>query len=219
MHRLPRVLAPLVLVSSLGSGCADDQELFVIRQAASLDDECVVDDTIPLAIEAIDVDVAAPFAIAFVLENLQQQNGQSNTNIADDGELKLETAEVRFTPSDGGLELSYEITLASTSLPSGSTLGISIPFPSSVTQELAALAPADGSISIVEMGVVIIADRTSQVANGKLGQVRSREFVLPVQLCDGCVPDECVLACGFANTGSCTSLESDTTDTTDTTGP
>ncbi len=221
--RFPRVLVSLAaLVSLLGSsGCADDQELFIITGAAPLDESCGVDVGTLMIQDTLDVSIDGGFGLGLVVENLQTVNKRSNTGLADDGELKLEYAEVRLTPSNGnapvGLDTAFEVPIATTSLGSGDTLGIFVQVPSSVTEALRGSVAADGTLITLEMGVVIVADRTAQVANGHLGEVRSREFVFPYTVCNGCLVG-CVANCGMATASSC--IEDTGTDTTGTTtGP
>jgi hypothetical protein len=219
MPRPSRYLLPCALVSLLaGSGCADEQEMFAIVSAAPLGEGCTVDDSGGVLLQdTLDVAIDAPFGLGLILENFQTQNANSNTNLVDDGELKLEYAEVRLTPENGAGS-SFEVPLPTNSLPSGERAAVFVQVPASVTAELRGSVPA-GSLQTLEMGVVIVADRTSQVANGKLGEVRSREFVFPFTLCNGCLSG-CVSECGQATASACEFEETTDTDTGDTTtGP
>ncbi|MFV8750161.1 hypothetical protein ACNOYE_06395 [Nannocystaceae bacterium ST9] len=209
-------IAALVSLLS-GSGCADDQELFIIKNAVPLDENCGVDTATLLIQDTLDVSLDGPFGIGLLLENVQTNNAQSNTGLDDDGELKIEYAEVRLTPTEGnapaGLDTSFEVPLATSSLGSGEEIGIFVQVPASVTASLASTVPADGTLTTLEMGVVIVADRTAQVANGKLGEVRSREFVFPFTVCNGCLTG-CVPACGMATASNCVEDEGSDTSTT-----
>lgn len=202
MPRRLRIVAPLVLLSVLASGCADDQELLIIRHAIGLDEECLLDDSVALSSDTIDVAVAAPFGLGLVVSNVQTQNAGSNTNIEDDGELRLKYAEVTLSlEGSGGIGSTFEVTLPNDSIPSGEDRNVFVTVPSSALDSIRGTIDG-GALPIMEMSVVLVADRTSQVANGKLGEVRSREYIFPYTVCEGCLAT-CNLACGVPQASSC----------------
>lgn len=206
MHRLSRLLVSLASLSALASiGCVEDQELLVIRGAYGLDDTCTLDDTVRLSSDTIDVSVNAPFALGLLVANLQTGNGGSNTGIEDDGEIKLQYAEVRLSLADGttpaGLESGFEVLIPTDSIPSDSELGVVVTVPSTVTQSLQGSVTA-GALPILEMSVILVGNRTSPaVAGGKLGEVRSREYSFPFTLCNGCLG--CVTDCNLPQSSDC----------------
>lgn len=214
MHRSARLLslAPLFILT-LGS-CAQDQETLIVRGAISFDDECMLDDSVRLASDTLDVAIDAPFALGLLVANVSTQNSSSNTGIEDDGEIKLEYAEVRLSFSGGnpaGFESEFEVTIPSDSIPSGEELGVMVTVPASVTQALRG-SVAPGQLPTLEMSVTLVGQRTSPAGNGKLGEVRAREYTFPFTLCNGCVP--CVSACGLPQSSDCADEQPE-----ETTGP
>lgn len=204
MARHARIVAPLVLLSVFASGCADDQELLIVRNAIGFDEECQLDQSISLTNDTIDVSVEAPFGIGLLVSNVQTQNGSSNTNIEDDGELRLKYAEVTLSlEGSGGIGSTFEVTIPNDSIPSGEDRGIFVTVPSSAIDSIRGSVPA-GDLPIMEMSIVLVSDRTSQVANGHLGEVRSREFIFPFTVCNGCLgASGCVLTCGLPQASTC----------------
>jgi hypothetical protein len=205
MHRTARLLVSLASLSVLvGTGCVQDQELLVVRGAIGLDEECVLDDSVRLANDTLDVSIDAPFALGLLVANVQTGNGGSNTGIEDDGEIKLEYAEVRLSLSGGnpaGFEGEFEVAIPTDSVPSGEELGMLITVPTSVAQSLRG-SVAPGDLPILEMSVVLVGERTAQAGAGKLGEVRTREYSFPFTLCNGCVP--CPKDCGLPQSSDCT---------------
>jgi hypothetical protein len=203
MHRLSRLIVALASFSPLAStGCAEEQELLVIRGAYDLDDECVFDDSARLAGDTIDVSSGASFSLGLLVANLQTQNANSNTNIEDDGEIRLDYAEVRLSLPGGtapaGLDTDFEASIPTDSIPSGEELGILVRVPSSVTTSLQA-SVTPGDLPTLEMSVVLVGSRTSSA--GKLGEVRSQEYTFPFILCNGCVT--CPTDCGLPQLSDC----------------
>lgn len=204
MPRHARIVAPLVLLSVFASGCADDQELLIVRSAVGFDEECLLDESVALANDTIDVSLVGPFALGLLVSNVQTQNAQSNTNIEDDGELRLKYAEVTLSlEGSGGIGSTFEVTLPNDSIPSGEDRGVVVTVPSSALDSIRGSVGGD-ELPIMEMSVVLVADRTSQVANGKLGEVRSREYIFPFTVCNGCLgASGCVPSCGLPQLSTC----------------
>jgi hypothetical protein len=193
-----RVLASALLFTTLLLGsCVEDQELFIISYAVGLDTDCTVGST-RISTDTLDVSADAPIGLGLVLENLQTGNSGSNTGLSDDGEIKLEHAEV--TLSLEGFSAGYEVPLASDSLPSSSSLSVFVQLPSTVTSEIRG-AVAPGSVQIMTMSVVVVGDRTGQAGKGSLGEVRTRQYDFPFQVCSGCVG--CITNCGLAQASTC----------------
>ncbi len=213
-----RFLAPISLTAVLAAGgCVDDQELLIVNNAIAFDDECTLSPTAtPLAGDQIDVSFDAPIGLGLVVENLQTKYENSNTGLDDDGEIKLERAEVTLSLGEGfgpvGGALSYEVPIPTDSVPSGEQSAVLITLPSSVTASLRGGVPV-GSVVILQMSVVIVGERTTQAASGKLGEVRTREYTFPFEVCNGCMPCTPNQACGLVNLSACVEDE-DATDTT-----
>ena len=200
MQRLARLLSLASLFGLTATmGCVEDQELLIVKGTYDLNDVCVLDDSAPLSIDTIDVSIEAPFALGLLVANLQTNNKHSNTGIEDDGEVQLDHAEVSMTFA-GAAGGGFELPIPTDSVPSGGELGVILNVPSSVVQ---AIAPsvAPGDLPLLEMTVVLVGHRTSPAGNGKLGEVRTREYTFPFQLCNGCVT--CQTNCGLPQISDC----------------
>lgn len=208
MHRTARLLVSLASLSVLTlGGCAQEQELLIVRAAIGLDDECLLDDSVRLANDTIDVSIEAPFSLGLLVANVQTNNSRSNTGIEDDGEIRLDYAEVRLSLQGGnpaGFEDAFEVSIPTDSVPSGEELGVLVTIPSTVAASLRSSVP-EGDLVTMEMSVVLVGERTSQAAGGKLGEVRAREYTFPFTLCNGCLT--CLRSCGLPQSSDCSEDE------------
>ncbi len=212
LRRRRRVLGSLLALLSVSglAGCADDQDLLIVERAAWFNgaDDCTIPVSgDPLLLMTVDVSFDTRIGMGFVLTNNLSPNPRSNTGI-DDSEIQLESAEVSFTYSGGTAPGSFEVSLPSNSLGGGDSQAMLIQVPSEVAVGLReGLAP--GQFETLEMTVVFKARNGGQAGSSKLGDIESRAFTFPFEICSGCLANcnECgtcpeptafVGACGFA---------------------
>jgi hypothetical protein len=202
------------------SACVEDQDLVIIERAIWYADgaTCELSTSDPSLLSlASDVSYeGARVAIALVVTNNQAKNINSNTGL-DDAEIELETAEVSFSFSAGGVSPgSAVITVPNISIPGEESGIVELQFPPELTESLRATMaglPTTG-YEILEAEIVIRGKRTNLVGNNsKLGSVHTRPFTYPIEICYGCLTncyptDDCggtcptttdwVGICGFA---------------------
>ncbi|WP_146158114.1 hypothetical protein [Enhygromyxa salina] len=175
-----------------GVACVEDQDFVIVDRAIwfSAPDSCTLtgsEDT-PLAM-TVDVLYDTRIGMAFLVSNEQVQNNNSNTGI-DDSEIVMETAEVSLSFSGGGVSTSaFEVTIPTNSIPGGTSQTFLIQVPADISASLRSTMqglPA-GSFETLEMEVVFKGRRTGQVGKSKLGEVKTRPYVYPFEICLGCL--------------------------------
>lgn len=189
--------AGLALVTS-ATACVQDQETLIIERAVWFDDSCNLDASAnSLAGMTADVAFGGRLGLGVVVTNQAVLNENSNTFI-DDSEIQLLDADVSLSFSAGGVSTSaYNYAIPSNSLSGGESQPILIQIPSDVVDSLrstmeplaqAAIDAGDPNpIEILEIEVVINAVKSSQAGNSKLGQIESRAFTFPLEICFGCL--------------------------------
>lgn len=209
-HARAGLIAGLIALT-VGSACAQDQDFLIIERAVWFGDResCTLSagDESPLNM-TVDVSFDTRIGMGFVVTNNQSPNPGSNTGI-DDSEVVIESAEVNLSFSGGAVSSeSFEVTVPTNSIPGGGSEVVLVQIPTEVTQSLrAGMSP--GQFETLEMEVVFKARKYGQAGNSKLGEVESRAYTFPFEICLGCLADcnvcgtcpsatEWVGACGFA---------------------
>lgn len=203
------LVASLVALAA-GSACVQDQEFLIVENAVWFDDaeDCTLTDSsgVPLTM-TVDVSFETRIGIGLIVTNNQSPNPGSNTGV-DDSEITLEGAEVTLSFSGGSVSGgSFEATLPSNSIPGGESQTVLVQIPTEVTESLrASMSPGD--YETLEMEVVVKGRKYGQAGNSKLGEVQTRAYTYPFEICHGCLADctcgtcptatEWVGTCGFA---------------------
>ncbi|HLT40365.1 MAG TPA: hypothetical protein VK034_29000 [Enhygromyxa sp.] len=163
----------------------------VVENAVWFEDreDCTLspDSLVPLTMTA-DVSFDTRIGLAVVVTNNQSPNPGSNTGI-DDSEVAVETAEVNLSFSGGAVSgSSFEVTVPNNSIPGGESEVFLIQIPTEVTQSLrSSMSP--GQYETLEVEVVFNARKYGQAASSKLGEVQTRAFTYPIEICYGCLAD------------------------------
>lgn len=199
------MLATVAVGLTLTSACVEDQDLVVIERALWFTDgetcELGESDPSPLALVSDVSFVGARVAIGVLVTNNQAKNINSNTGL-DDAEIELETAEISLSFSAGGVSpSSFEFTVPNNSIGGESSGVLLLQLPPEVTESLAATManlPAT-SYETLDLEVVLHGKRTNLVGKGKLGEVHTRPFTYPLEICYGCLancsPDDACTMC------------------------
>ncbi len=201
-RRLSRAgIAFAIIGAAALTSCAQDQDFLIVEQAVWFagGEACTLtaNDETPLAL-TVDVSVITRIGMGFVVTNLQSPNPNSNTGI-DDSEVVIESAEVNLRFTGGGLpSSSYESSLATNSIAGGSSEVFLIQVPSEVSDSIRASMNA-GQFETLEMEVVFKGRKYGQAGDSKLGEVETRAYVFPFEICHGCLADP---ACTPAPTGA-----------------
>lgn len=203
------ILAMLVALMG-GSGCAQDQDFLIVERALWFADRdaCTLtgSEATPLSMP-VDVSFDTRIGMAFLITNNQSPNPGSNTGI-DDSEVAIQSAEVNLSFSGGAVAGgSFEVTLPNNSIRGGNSETFLVQIPTEVSQSLRAGMVA-GQYEILEMEVVFKGRKYGQAGNSKLGEVETRAYTFPFEICMGCLRDctcgvcptanEWVGTCGFA---------------------
>jgi hypothetical protein len=198
-------------LGALAPACVQEQDFLIVERAVWFDgsDTCTLtaSSSTPLTMVA-DVAFVTRIGMGFVITNKQSPNPGSNTGI-DDSEVMLERAEVSLSFSGGAIAGGeFEVTLPSNSIAGGSSQPVLVQIPTAVTDSLrASMSP--GQFESLEMQVVFVGRRNGQVGSSRLGEVETRTFTYPIEICNGCLvdcsdcelcptPTEWVGVCGFA---------------------
>jgi hypothetical protein len=194
-------LAGLVALAA-GSACVQEQDYLVIDKAVWFEstDNCTLDaGADPIVTMTVDVMYASRIGLGLVVTNNQSPNANSNTGI-DDSQIEVESAEVNLSFSGGAITGgSFEVTVPNNAIAGGDSLPFLVQVPSEVTDSIrAGMTP--GQIEILEMEVVFKGRRYGASSGGKLGEVTTRAFTFPIDVCVGCL-ESCGI-CGFAQSGS-----------------
>jgi hypothetical protein len=208
--RSPVRASILVGLALSSSACVQDQDFLIVERAVwfEADDDCVLSDATPTPLAmVVDVSFQTRIGMGFVLTNNTSPNPGSNTGI-DDSDIAVESAEVKLSFSGGEVEGgSFEVTLPNNSLLGGTSEAFLVQIPTAVSDSLRA-GVGVGEYETLEMEVVFKGRKFGQAGNSKLGEVESRAYVYPFEICNGCLVDcECgicptstewVGVCGFA---------------------
>jgi hypothetical protein len=220
-HLRASLIAGLAALAGLTStGCVEDQDFLITERAvwfAPDDEACTLDISgDALLTMTADVSFESRIGMGFVVTNNSTPNPNSNTGI-DDSEIAIESADVRLSFSGGSIEGGeFNQTMPSNSIPGESSSGFLVQIPTEVVASIrASMTP--GQFESLEMEVVFKGRKSGQAGNSKLGEVQTRAFTFPIDVCVGCLAsccgDVCPTpmafsgGCGFAQGGAVTSPE------------
>lgn len=209
-NRRLALFAGLVALLS-GSACVQEQDYLIIEKAVWMDSDCALDaSSDPAALMTVDVGLQTRIGMGFVVTNNQSPNANSNSGI-DDSQIEVESAEVNLTFSGGAITgASYELTVPNNALAGGDSVPFLVTVPTETVDSMrAAMSP--GQFETLEMEVVFKGRKYGASGGGKLGEVTTRAFTFPFDICLGCL--NCTF-CGFAQPGDgCPSEDADTGET------
>lgn len=183
------VFAGLAALTASNSACAQDQETLIITQALWLSDTCAVDPgATPLAGLTADVYYEGALALGLAVSNNASPNENSNTGL-DDSEIQLLDADISLSFTGGGLSTSaYNFPIPTDSIAGGQTQGVLIQIPGDIVASMReTMAANPDTVEFLDIEVVINARKASQVGTGKLGEIKSRAFSFPLEICYNCL--------------------------------
>lgn len=195
-HSLLAGIAALALTSA----CVQEQDYLIVERAVWFGDrdECTLDENgeSPLSMTA-DVMFESRIAMGFVVTNDQSPNEMSNSGI-DDSKVEIESVQVNLSYSGGAIEGgSFEMTVQNTTIAGGDSDVFLVQLPTTVTDSLrASLTP--GQFETLDMEVVFVGRRTGQSYGKRLGEVKTRAYTYPFDICMGCLSN-----CFYCEGGMC----------------
>jgi hypothetical protein len=197
-HRSSSILLALALLG----GCVQEQDYVIVEKAVWFTDReaCTLDDTTdtPLAM-TVDVSYPTRIAMGFVVTNDQVQNKADNSGI-NNTKVEIETAEVTLSYSGGAVASdSFELTMPNNTIAGGDSQVFLVQAPTEVTESLRASLSPD-QFETLEMSVVFVGRRTGASGGKALGEIRTREYTYPFDICLGCLNDCMVAECGVCPT-------------------
>lgn len=181
------VLSIIALTAS--SACVEDQDFLIVEKAIWFADRetCTLSgsEATPLNMP-VDVSFDTRIGMGFWVTNNQSPNPGSNSGI-NDSEITIETAEVELSFSGGAIEGgSFELTLPSNSVNGGDSTPVLVQVPTEVTDSIRAnMTP--GEFETLEMAVTFKGRKYGRSGNNKLGEVETRTYVFPFEICMGCL--------------------------------
>lgn len=209
-------LVGLLALATTG-GCVQEQDYLIVERAVWFNspDACTLDASADPPVTMVADVLGDRIGLGFVVTNNQTPNAGSNSGI-DDSQIEVESAEVRLSFSGGGIVGdSYEVTVPNNALSGGDSSAFLVQVPTETVESMRAQMTV-GQYELLEMSVVFVGRKYGQSGGSKLGEVTTREYTYPIEICMGCV--ECA-ACGFPQPtieGGCPEVEDP--GTTDTTG-
>lgn len=201
-----RMWMGLSLAAMMATGCADNQEALIILHAARWETpgDCLVDGANDVALSngVLDVALGTPYEMPLILLNqLQSQTAMMENNQIDNGELQLTGADVVLTMPQAPdvidrvaqaneSNVDFAVDLSTISLGAGERQGFLIPIVSQPAST--AFADAIRAELTTESRPTLVATtvfRARRTGNrvGKVGEIESRAFSFPVELCLGCL--------------------------------
>lgn len=206
------LVAGLLALAS-ASACVQEQDYLNVERAVwfSERDECELtsDGFIPLAM-TVDVSFQTRIAMGFVVANHQTPNAGSNSGI-DDSQIEVESVEVRLTYSGGSIPNSeFEMPVPNNSIFGGEEVPFLVQAPTEVTEAIrASLTP--GQFETLEMEVVFVGRKYGASGGKPLGEVKTRAYTYPFDICMGCLVDctcageclDCLCPEQFGFAGTC----------------
>lgn len=208
-HVRSGLVAGLVALAA-GSACVQEQDYLIVERAVWFDgrEDCTLDESAlsPLAM-TVDVAFQTRIAMGFVITNEMTPNAGSNSGV-DDSTIEVESVEVNLSYSGGAVEGgSFELPVPNNSIRGEESGVVLVQVPTEVTESLrASLTP--GQFETLEMEVVFVGRRSGASGGGKLGEVKTRAYTYPFDVCLGCLANnECGVSptvdvfagvCGFA---------------------
>ena len=174
------------------TACVQDQETLLIERAVWFDDSCSLSASSSDSLAQLTADVSfegTQLAFGVVVTNNAYTNPGSNTGL-DDSEIFMESIDISLSFSGGGLATSgFNVPLPTDSIRGGGSQSFLIQIPADIVDSVrASMSGSPNTVEILEVEVVFNARKTSSVTeNGKLGQIQSRAYVFPMNICFGCL--------------------------------
>ena len=215
----------LSMAAMMATGCAQEQESLIVLHAPAWDEAgmCLVDganDT-AMADGLLDVAAGTPYEMPVVLLNqLQGQPSMMTNNQIDNGELQLIAADVSLRmPQQPGIiddvvadtetrgSVEFTVDISTISLGGEERQGFLVEVvPQTTAVALAAAIRADPDLNESSRPKLIadVVFRARRTGNrvGKVGEIESRTFSYPIELCLGCLVT-CALCPDAARAETC----------------
>lgn len=197
-----------IALGLLTAGCAQEQEALIVQNAVSTGAMgCVVDpNATPLLNGVLDMYFGSPYVLLLALQNqLSPQSADMSNGGIDNSEMQLQSADVRITSDQipgviDALEaqnealVDFSVPLASDSLGGGEVQGVAVEvIPRATTEALREQFGShpelpEGAVPRITVEVIFHARRTGNAVGG-VGDVESRLYQYPIDLCVGCLLD------------------------------
>lgn len=189
-HVRPALVAGLVALAA-GSACVQEQDYLIVEQSVWFEDaeDCTLDaSSDPPASMTVDVSFQTRIGMGFVITNEMTANPGSNSGV-DDSTVEIESVEVSLSYSGGAVEnSSFELPLPNNAIRGEESGVFLVQLPTDVTESLrASLSP--GQFETLEMEVVFVGRRSGASGGKKLGEVKTRGYTFPFDICFGCLAD------------------------------
>lgn len=197
-HVRTGLVAGLVALAA-GSACVQEQDYLIVERAVWFEDaeQCVLDASAdPVLAMTVDVSFQTRIGMGFVITNEMTANAGSNSGV-DDSTIELESVEVNLSYSGGAVENgSFELPVPNNAIRGEESGVVLVQLPTDVTESLrASLSP--GQFETLEMEVVFVGRRSGASGGKKLGEVKTRAYTYPFDICLGCLAD---CSCGTCPT-------------------
>lgn len=205
-HRARSWLAAAALVVGVG-GCADgDPSLVAVGSPAFQQGQCFADPNTStfLQLGVLDVSQGTAYTLPVVVRNNLAARSSKTSSGVDDSELQLSGVEVslsmdqapdvlRRVREENAAFVSFGATVPSISFIGGEEAGVVVDVVSDQASRALRSAMTDllpeGSRPTLEAELVFHATRPG--TGGSLGDIESREYTFPIELCIGCLPVTC----------------------------
>lgn len=187
-----------IIALTASSACIEDQDFLIVEKAIWFTDRdsCTLTGSEPTPLNmTVDVAFDTRIGMGFWVTNNQTPNPGSNSGI-DDSEITVESVDVELSYSGGAIEgASFELTLPNNSVLGGNSTPVFVTAPTEVTDSIrATMSP--GEFETLEMAVTFKGRKYGRSGNNKLGEVKTRTYVFPFDICMGCLPscgtEECM---------------------------
>jgi hypothetical protein len=199
-------MAAALLTVGMG-GCADgDPSLIVVGSPAFQQGECFADPNSStfLQLGVLDVDYGTAYTLPIIVRNNLLARSSKTSSGVDDSELQLSNVEVslsmdqapevlRRVRDEDAAFVSFSATVPSMSLKGGEETGVIVDVISdgasrALRSAMVDLLPEDARPNI-EAELIFHATRPG--GGGSIGDIESREYTFPIELCIGCLPVTC----------------------------
>lgn len=199
-------MAAVLLAVGTG-GCADgDPSLIAVGSPAFQQGECFADPNSStfLQLGVLDVAYGTAYTLPVVVRNNLRARASKTSSGVDDSELQLSNVEVslamdqapdvlRRVRDEDSAFVSFSATVPSMSLKGGEETGVIIDVISDGASRAFRSAMMDllpeGARPTIEAELVFHATRPG--SGSRLGDIESREYTFPIDLCIGCLPVTC----------------------------
>jgi hypothetical protein len=213
---MSRLLATLLAAcTALTAGCADNQETLLLELVPLWPgpEQCEIGATAEegMPFGRLDVAFDTPYLMPGILLNnsATQATNDNNTGVVSN-EIEIKDADVTIDSPQApelladleGSLLSFTVPLATTSLKPGDEVGIAVEvLPLSTVQALRTKLRTlpKGAKLTVRAKVAVNGSRSGNDV-GKIGKIKARDFLFPIQLCDG---EHCLAYCDGCPGGEC----------------